>query len=104
MDEVANSGASGTVLLTHANGLHARPSIKFNKLAKTFASAIEFSAGADGPWTDAKSIVKVNAARVRQGSTLHIRAAGSDADAAVAALVDLVERDFDEARADVADS
>lgn len=90
----------GVVLLNHANGLHARPSIKFNKLAKTFVSRVEFGTGPDGPWTDAKSIVKVNAAKVRQGTRLHIRAAGADADAAVAALVALVERDFDEAGAD----
>ncbi len=92
--------ASAVVLLRHENGLHARPSIKFNKLARTFASRVEFGTAPAGPWVDAKSIVRVNAARVRQGSQLHIRATGADADAAVAALVALVERDFDEAGAD----
>ena len=91
--------ASGRVLLTHAVGLHARPSVKLTKLAKTFAATVELGANAEGPWIDAKSIVKVNAAKVRQGSQLHIRAAGADAGAAVAALVALVERDFDEAGA-----
>jgi hypothetical protein len=33
---------------------------------------------------------------------LHFRAAGHDADDAVAALIGLVERDFDEAKTDVA--
>jgi len=97
---MSDNETSAVVLLRHENGLHARPSIKFNKLAKTFASRIEFGVDPAGPWTDAKSIVKVNAARVRQGSQLHIRAAGVDAGAAVAALVALVERDFDEAGAD----
>lgn len=99
---MSNADVSGKVLLTHAVGLHARPSVKLTKLAKTFQSAIEIGLGPDGPWIDAKSIVKVMAAKVPQGSSLHIRARGSDAGPAVAALVGLVERDFDEAAADAA--
>ncbi len=93
------TGASveGTVLLTHAVGLHARPSVKLTKLAKTFGSSIELSPGPEGPWIDAKSIVKVMGAKVPHGTQLHIRAAGDDANDAVAALIGLVERDFDEA-------
>ena len=87
-------------LITHQVGLHARPSVKFTKLAKTFSSRIEIATAEDGPWIDAKSIVKVMAAKVPQGTELHIRAAGTDADDAVAALIGLVERDFDEAGAD----
>jgi phosphocarrier protein len=94
--------ASGSILLTHAVGLHARPSVKLTKLAKTFASTIRLGTGPEGPWIDAKSIVKVMAAKVPQGSELHFEAEGSDAPAAVAALVGLVERDFDEAKADAA--
>ena len=33
--------ASATVLLTHAVGLHARPSVKLTKLAKTFGATID---------------------------------------------------------------
>ncbi|MCX5512084.1 HPr family phosphocarrier protein [Kaistia algarum] len=88
---------AGSVLLTHEVGLHARPSVKLTKLAKTFGAAIQLGTSADGPWIDAKSIVKVMAAKAPQGTTLHFRAAGLDADEAVAALVALVERDFDEA-------
>lgn len=92
--------ASGAVLLTHAVGLHARPSVKLTKLAKTFRASVELSPGPEGPWIDAKSIVKVMAAKVPQGSELHFRAAGNDAGDAITALIQLVERDFDEARAD----
>lgn len=96
----SSEGASaGSVLLTHAVGLHARPSVKLTKLAKTFGASIELGTGPDGPWIDAKSIVKVMAAKAPQGTTLHFRAIGPDAGEAVAALVDLVERDFDEAAA-----
>ncbi len=98
-----STASAGSVLLTHAVGLHARPSVKLTKLAKTFGAAIELGLGADGPWIDAKSIVRVMAAKAPQGTTLHFRAEGADADAAVAALVALVERDFDEAGAHVAD-
>ena len=42
------------------------------------------------------------AAKVPQGSELHFEAEGSDASAAVAALVGLVERDFEEAESNAA--
>ena len=99
---MTNSNASGAVLLTHPVGLHARPSVKLTKLAKTFRSTIEISTKAEGPWIDAKSIVKVMAAKVPQGSQLHVRAEGADAGDAVAALIGLVESDFGEAEADAA--
>jgi phosphocarrier protein len=88
--------ASSSVLLTHAVGLHARPSVKLTKLAKTFASRIELATAEGGPWIDAKSIVKVMAAKAPKDTTLYFRAEGEDAAASVDALVALVERDFDE--------
>ena len=89
--------AEATVLITHEVGLHARPSVKFTKLAKTFAAEVEVALSADGPWFDAKSIVKVMAAKAPKGTVLHLRANGEGAENAVKALVELVERDFDEA-------
>ena len=86
--------ASGSVLLTHAVGLHARPSVKLTKLARTFSATIELAADAGGPWVDAKSIVRVMAAKLPQHATVHFRAAGEDAGAAVEALVRLVRDDF----------
>ena len=100
-DVGANPVAStGTILIAHAVGLHARPSVKLTKLAKTFGSKIELSLSDSGPWIDAKSIVKVMAFKAAKGAVLHFRAIGDDADAAVVALVDLVRRDFDEAHGD----
>lgn len=99
--QISDGGTTGSVLLTHEVGLHARPSVKLTKLAKTFGARIELGTSAEGPWIDAKSIVKVMAAKAPQGSTLHFRAEGPDAGEAVAALVSLVERDFDEAAASV---
>lgn len=88
--------AEATVLITHEVGLHARPSVKFTKLAKTFPAQVEIALAEDGPWFDAKSIVKVMAAKAPKGTTLHLRATGELAADAVAALAGLVARDFDE--------
>ena len=89
--------AAAQVEITHAVGLHARPSVKFTKLAKTFAADVEVALAAEGPWFDAKSIVKVMAAKAPKGTVLHLRANGEGAENAFKALVELVERDFDEA-------
>jgi phosphocarrier protein HPr len=91
-----DQAATGAIVIAHEVGLHARPSVKLTKLAKTFASKIELGLTEDGPWIDAKSIVKVMAFKAAKGSTLHFRAHGGDAPEAVRALVDLVRRDFDE--------
>ena len=91
-----NTVVEGSVFLSHAIGLHARPSVKLTKLAKMFAAQIELAAADAGPWIDAKSIVRVMAAKVPQNATLRFRARGPDAAEAVRSLIRLVERDFDE--------
>jgi len=93
---VSGKRASSSVLLSHAVGLHARPSVKLTKLAKTFASRIELATAEKGPWIDAKSIVKVMAAKAPKDTTIYFRAEGDDAEQSVNALVALVARDFDE--------
>jgi len=85
----------GSIVITHDVGLHARPSVKLTKLAKGFTSKLEIASDPAGPWVDAKSIVKVMAMRAPQHSTLHIRAAGDDAEKAVVALIALVKADFE---------
>jgi phosphocarrier protein HPr len=86
--------ASRSVLMKHPVGLHARPSVKLTKLAKSFGCRIEMAQQAAGPWIDAKSIVKVMATRAPKDSTIYFRAEGSDAKAALDALVMLVDGDF----------
>jgi phosphocarrier protein len=86
---------TANVLIEHEVGLHARPSVKLTKLAKTFDAQVEVSPGPDGPWVDAKSIVKVMATRAPKGTVLHFRASGSAAQSALDALVKLVENDFE---------
>ena len=89
-----------SVPLTNSIGLHARPSVKLTKLAKTFKAHIEVALTASGPWVDAKSIVKVMAVKAAKGAVLHFRAEGHDARPALAALRELVALDFHEDEAD----
>jgi phosphocarrier protein HPr len=92
----AENAVEGSAIITHGIGLHARPSVKLTKLAKTFTSAIHLRGEGVADWVDAKSIVRVMGLKLREGSTVHFRAHGADAPAAISALVGLVRRDFDE--------
>jgi phosphocarrier protein HPr len=91
-----SAAAEGSAVITHQIGLHARPSVKLTKLAKTFESQIHLSGDGIAGWVDAKSIVRVMGLKLREGTTVHFRAQGPDAEAAIDALTELVRRDFDE--------
>jgi len=93
---MSDSFVTASAELTNAVGLHARPSVKLTQLAKSFASDIEVALAADGPWVDAKSPVKIMRVKAAKGTVLHFRARGADAAVAVASVVDLVGRRFDE--------
>ena len=86
-----------SAVLVNAVGLHARPSVKLTQCAKRFAAKIELALAPDGPWTDAKSPVKVMRVKAPQGATLHFRVTGVDAEAALAAVLALVRDGFGEA-------
>jgi phosphocarrier protein HPr len=89
-------GLTGSAVLENAVGLHARPSVKLTQLAKRFQSRIDLALSPDGPWTDAKSPVKVMRVKAPKGSSLHFRVAGPDEAEALAALLDLVRGKFGE--------
>jgi len=78
-------------------GLHARPAAEFVKLASRFRADIYVEK--DGMEVNGKSIMGVMTLAAECGSTIRIRATGDDAAPALAALVDLVARGFDEAYA-----
>src|ERR1044072_4150176 len=69
---------TGSATLENAVGLHARPSVKLTQLAKRFAASIAFALAPEGPWTDAKSPVKVMRVKAPKGATLHFRVSGQD--------------------------
>jgi phosphocarrier protein HPr len=92
---------AAAVEITNPTGLHARPAVKLTKLAKTFpGAAVQVALAEAGPWIDAKSVVKVMAMKAARGAALHIRASGEQGAEALAALADLVRRDFDEGHAE----
>ena len=82
--------------ITHSIGLHARPAVKFTKLAKTFGSRISIQELPDGKIADAKSVAKVMGLKIKGGRTVRIDAQGEDAEPAITALGDLIRRNFDE--------
>jgi phosphocarrier protein len=88
---------TASAVLVNKVGLHARPSVKLTQCAKGFTAKIELALAADGPWTDAKSPVKVMRVKAPQGATLHFRVTGPDGKAALAAVLALVHDGFGEA-------
>ena len=76
-------------------GLHARPAALFVQTAARFRDT-RVEVVKDGTVRDAKSILSVLTLGVSQGTTITVRAEGPQAEAAVDALTDLVDRDFGE--------
>ena len=87
---------TGSAVVNDPTGLHARPAVKLTKLAKGFEAAVRVRAGDNGDWVSAKSPNRVMKLKARSGQRLFFEAEGADADDAIAALVGLVERNFDE--------
>jgi phosphotransferase system HPr (HPr) family protein len=69
-------------------GLQVRPAAKLVVLAKSFRSDIQIIA--KGNTADGKNLVDLVALAIECGTTLDIVAQGSDAEAAVAALANLI--------------
>ena len=75
--------------IRNAEGLHMRPAMQFVDLASRFHSAI--TVDHNDLSADAKSIMQMTMLAATCGSRLKIRAEGSDAAEAIAALKELVE-------------
>jgi phosphotransferase system HPr (HPr) family protein len=75
-------------------GIHARPAAQFVKTANRFQSDIFVEK--DGEEVDGKSIMGLMMLAAGNGSVISISADGSDADAALEALGDLISRKFEE--------
>jgi len=85
-----------SVEIVNERGLHARASAKFVKLAGGFDAEVTVSR--DGHTVDARSIMGLMMLAAGPGSHIEISAEGSEARAAVDALVELVSNRFDEER------
>jgi phosphocarrier protein HPr len=88
--------ATGEAVVRDPTGLHARPAVKLTKLAKRFAATVRVRSVTNGAWVNAKSPTGMMKLKARHGETLAFAADGTDAAEAVAALIALVERNFDE--------
>ena len=82
------------VVVVNQLGLHARAAARFVQVAGKFAATVRVSAGGRG--VDGKSILGLLMLAAARGTRLVIEADGGDAEAALAALVALVERGFEE--------
>ena len=71
-------------------GLHARPAGDFVALAGRFES--EISVGNGTEWVDGRSVLSILSLAASRGTKLWIKALGSDAAEAVAALGAVLER------------
>jgi phosphocarrier protein len=80
--------------VTNSLGMHARAAARFVRLAGTFAAQIKVDRA--GRTIDGKSIMGLLLLAAARGAEITISAEGPDEAAAVAALVGLVERGFDE--------
>lgn len=80
------------VTVTNPQGLHLRPAYVFVELASKFDASVQLIK--NGERVDGKSILSIATLAIEQGTEVEIETAGHDAEAAVAALVKLVEQNF----------
>ncbi len=83
-----------TITIKNKLGLHARAAVKFVNLANRFGADIRIIK--DGNAIDGKSILGILTLAATQGSSIALTASGKDEDAALKALVELINNRFDE--------
>jgi len=81
--------AERTVEIRNPEGLHMRPAMQFVDCANLYRSKV--TVWKDSQSVDGKSIMQVTTLIAIQGTQLTIRASGPDAEAAVAALAEVIE-------------
>ena len=86
--------AKASITINNRLGLHARPAMSFVDTANSFNADIRVHKGEQV--VDGKSIMQLMMLAATQGTELDIAAEGEDADEAIQALIDLVDRNFDE--------
>lgn len=82
----------GTFTVQRELGLHARPAGRFVALAGRFAAEIQVArADHEDEWVSGRSVLSLLSLGATRGTRLRVRAAGTDAVEAVAALGRLIE-------------
>jgi len=82
------------VTMNNPQGMHARPADMFVRTASRFESRVEIIK--DSLRADGKSILSILTLAVEQGTQLVLEATGDDAEAALDALIKLIEQNFSE--------
>lgn len=90
----ANVVCTGDVLIVNQRGLHARASAKFVQVAGQFSADIHVEK--DGMKVGGTSIMGLMMLAASPGTTIRICARGDDAEAAIAALKELIDSKFGE--------
>lgn len=86
---------TATFVVINRLGLHARAAMLLVETAGRFEAIVEITK--DGQTVDAKSIMELLLLAATQGSTIEVSAIGKDAEAALAAIGELVTDRFREA-------
>ncbi|WP_421708130.1 HPr family phosphocarrier protein [Algihabitans sp.] len=92
--QTGRPGAEMDVTIANQRGLHARAAAKFVKLASSFDAEVLVTKGSNS--VSGSSIMGLMMLAAAPGCRIQVAASGPDAEAAVKALAELVERKFDE--------
>ena len=92
--DASDDWVQSQVTIMNRLGLHARPAMSFVDTANSFSSNIRVCKG--NQEVDGKSIMQMMMLAATQGTLLTLRAQGPDAQDALLALGQLVDRNFDE--------
>ncbi|NNL84269.1 MAG: HPr family phosphocarrier protein, partial [Myxococcales bacterium] len=79
----------GRYRVSNELGLHARPAGRLAALASKFSSEIEVATQEE--WVNAQSVLSLLSLAASAGTEVRVRARGSDADEALAAIAELFE-------------
>ena len=94
LQDDAAPNARCPIVIMNALGLHLRPAHRFVVLARQFSAEIRIHR--DGQAVDGKSILDLAMLAAECGTKLDLEARGPDAEAALAALSELVSARFHE--------
>lgn len=82
------------VIIPNRRGLHARAAARLVTTAERFGASVEILK--DGQTVSARSIMGLMMLAAAPGTTIKVSAAGPEAEAALAAITELVESKFNE--------
>ena len=83
-----------TLTLTNRLGFHARAAMLWVQTVRRFTAAVRV--GFQGQWVDGRSVLELITLGAPQGSLIEVEAEGGDARKLLAAVRELVERNFHE--------